>query len=521
MPRIITTKASTINEYSIIGNSTAKYFDTTNGSTSQIAINNIIQGTGKKFTFSFWIQRRRTTTSLTVEGLFSNAVSGAENQVIIYFNQAQQLVVAFGGGTAGMAEQYITSSLFYDTFQWLNIVITYDQTRTDGNRIRVFINGIKDTPSSSVAAGGFTSIYSSSRGYMFGYYPPSGLSTTCFINKKSIYLWNSELTAAEILTLYNNGYYINPKVNSGNYVSSTNLKLLWDFGTAVWTTVFTVTDSSGNNNGTTISAGHVLSDLVLNSPSALTGTSRVLNKVTPTYLTEATNLFARFTTQPSNARKAIINETIFQLKASGIWNELDAIYFFAAADEQSSLLNWKGASFNCTKVNTPTFTADQGFNGGSTSNYLTTNYAPQTNAVKFLSTGASWGFYARTTGSGTDWDMGINVTTFFLRNNGTLTSRYYSSQSPAAVVTSGGTIRLTSALHTTNLCTLLKDGQSLGSGSAGNAVAAAGTITIMAIAGTNFSSKQFSMAYMGSSSINQLQLYQIVNYYMTAIGAAV
>jgi hypothetical protein len=517
--KVFSNKASTNNQYSVSANAIGKLFDSGgNGSTSQALINSTINGTGKKFTLSFWIQRRRTTTTLAIEGLFSNAVSAAENQVIIYINAAQQLLISFGGGASGVSESYLSSSTFTDTFQWTNIIITYDQTRSGGS-IKLYKNGILDIPSSTAASGGFTSIYSSTRNYYFGYYPPSGTSTTAFINKKSICLWNVELTASEIWTLWNDGFYFNPTINSGNYISATNLKLYFDFGNAVWSTFFTVTDASGNNNGIMVSSGHALLDYLPIAPSIKSNSSRIINTVSSSYLTEASNLFARFTTQPSNARKAIINETIFQLKNSGIWNVLDAIYFFAASDEQSALLNWKSSSFNCTKAGTPIYTADRGFTGAS-GNYLTTNFAPSTQATNFVSAGASWGFYSLSGGSGTDVDMGVNNTTHFLRNNGTLTSRFYSSQSAVSVASSPST-GFNSAVryNAVTLINLFKNGGSIATGSAALTGAPAGNIEILRSGTGTSSTKQIAFAFMGGSTINQLVLHQIVQWYLRQIAA--
>lgn len=81
------------------------------------------------------------------------------------------------------------------------------------------------------------------------------------------------------------------------------------------------------------------------------------------YEPEANALFARMTTQPSAARKTLINECIKSLKNSGVWAKLNALYLLAALDSQASALNWISTNYNITPTNGPTFTIDRGWQG--------------------------------------------------------------------------------------------------------------------------------------------------------------
>lgn len=247
---------------------------------------------------------------------------------------------------------------------------------------------------------------------------------------------------------------------------------------------------------------------------------RILNQSIQ-YLPEASDLFARMDVQPSNYRKTLINEFIFQLQIAGIWSELDCLYILAAEDEQSAQLNWKSSSFNLTKVSTPTFTADRGYVGGANTIYLNTNFTPNTHGVKFLGSSSSWGFYSRTNGAGTDWDMGSSITTFFLRNNGTHTCRFWSSQS-AVAVSSPNPAGFNSSVKDGVAVTVsnYKNGVFLNSGSASSSTSGTANIDLLRVA-TNFSTKQFAMAFMGSKLINQLTFYNIIQWYLSKIGAAV
>jgi hypothetical protein len=58
-------------------------------------------------------------------------------------------------------------------------------------------------------------------------------------------IWNDALTDAEITALYNSGSSLDASTNSGNYISSANLKGYWKFNEGAGTSVF---DASGNGN---------------------------------------------------------------------------------------------------------------------------------------------------------------------------------------------------------------------------------------------------------------------------------
>jgi hypothetical protein len=87
---------------------------------------------------------------------------------------------------------------------------------------------------------------------------------------------------------------------------------------------------------------------------------------------EASALFAAMTTPPTAARKTLIDACIVSLKAAGVWSKLDAFYMTAAADSQAARLNWKTpGSQTLSAVNSPTFTADRGYQGDGISAHLT------------------------------------------------------------------------------------------------------------------------------------------------------
>lgn len=104
---------------------------------------------------------------------------------------------------------------------------------------------------------------------------------------------------------------------------------------------------------------------------------------------EALDLFARFSTPPTDARKALINTLIVALKDGGVWSKLDAFYVMAAETEQAGQRNWIKDAHNLSPVNSPTFTTDRGYDFNGTTQYLSTQYNPSTQAVQYALNSAS------------------------------------------------------------------------------------------------------------------------------------
>ena len=116
----------------------------------------------------------------------------------------------------------------------------------------------------------------------------------------------------------------------------------------------------------------------------------------PAYTAQALALFARMSTEPDTTRKGVINTLISSLISAGVWDKLDALYLLAAHDAQAARLNWKSTSFNCTAVNSPTFTTDRGYAGDGSTSYLDTGYAPSTAGGVLTLNSAHLSFWDRT-----------------------------------------------------------------------------------------------------------------------------
>lgn len=100
-------------------------------------------------------------------------------------------------------------------------------------------------------------------------------------------------------------------------------------------------------------------------------------------------------TLPSDLQKAKENQLMIDLKASNIWSKLDTFANFATdGDSNFALIDWKRL-IQYTPVNSPIFTANQGFTGGGT-RYINTNYNPAVDGVNYKLNDAMAGVYIRT-----------------------------------------------------------------------------------------------------------------------------
>lgn len=97
----------------------------------------------------------------------------------------------------------------------------------------------------------------------------------------------------------------------------------------------------------------------------------------------------------TNAYKALINGLV----ADGIFSKLDSLYIFATDTSANALLSLVSATYNATLLGTPTFTADAGYSGCTTSNFIQTNFVPSTAlSPKFTQNSATAFAWSNTSG---------------------------------------------------------------------------------------------------------------------------
>ena len=105
-----------------------------------------------------------------------------------------------------------------------------------------------------------------------------------------------------------------------------------------------------------------------------------MTKTLESFTAEYSAVLARGTalgyTLPSASVQAKQDTFLSALKSAGVWDKLDVFYCFAQdGSKEFATINWKSPSVNqCTLINSPTWTSNQGFTGNGTSSYIDTNY---------------------------------------------------------------------------------------------------------------------------------------------------
>ena len=127
------------------------------------------------------------------------------------------------------------------------------------------------------------------------------------------------------------------------------------------------------------------------------------------FIQEAIDLFARMSVQPTFTQKTVINKTIVDLKAAGIWQLMDVLLFTHSHTEQAALLNWIKNASNGILSNSPIFTAYQGILS-AVGKYINCNYIPSVNAITYQSVNCSFGLSTTTEIQSNSIDLGRSTT---------------------------------------------------------------------------------------------------------------
>ena len=158
-----------------------------------------------------------------------------------------------------------------------------------------------------------------------------------------------------------------------------------------------------------LSSGHIDGDLLFEGPDNN-------QPVIPTdlYEDETITILDRMITQPTDARKQLMDDLVSGLKTDGIWAKLDALWVFGCHtnDHSEAMINWiDPGDTDCTLEGTtePSFVANKGFTSNGTTGYIDTHFNPGTPSGAMAQNDATMGFYtntARPGGGGSIYDMG-------------------------------------------------------------------------------------------------------------------
>ena len=252
----------------------------------------------------------------------------------------------------------------------------------------------------------------------------------------------------------------------------------------------------------------------------------------PSYLPAAQTYFNQVVTNGGSLtdnEKTYINTFITALGTD--FAELDRFWILGLGNSiaaRTSLAN--PTSTMITAVNSPTFTANQGYNGNGTNSYLNTNYNPSTQGVKFTQNSASMGIYCLTNSAVAAIEMGHYQTQFTQMRTRQPSNVAFNHINDG--VGTGAQYPVTDSL---SFYTVVRPSNTLNvAWKAGVQKASAG-VTSVALNNNNmyilarnasgtadtFSPRKLSISFIGSNVINQLNLYNAVQALGTSIGWAI
>ncbi len=221
-----------------------------------------------------------------------------------------------------------------------------------------------------------------------------------------------------------------------------------------------------------------------------------------------------------------LNSFVNTLKSTGIWLELDRLWILASEQEQHAQISLVNPSSTRISIGVqPTFTANIGYSGNGSNQYLNTNYTPSINAVKASLNSINNFYYCRTNSSGNTHEFSVAGSLSSLSLNTTGAGNFNNQNNATTSLAIANTISygLISALRTssTNVASYI-NGNSIVSGSIASVALPDFPFFICArnISGgaNNFSSRQISMCGVGSGNINQLTFYNAIQNFAISRG---
>lgn len=107
-------------------------------------------------------------------------------------------------------------------------------------------------------------------------------------------------------------------------------------------------------------------------------------------------------TLPSSGQQDIQNTLMLAYKAANGWSRCDMLKVYATdGDQNFSCIDWKNPTSGrmTSRVSSPTFTTNQGYNSNGTTSYLNTNYNAATQGVNYTQNDASQFMWIHSTGA--------------------------------------------------------------------------------------------------------------------------
>lgn len=237
------------------------------------------------------------------------------------------------------------------------------------------------------------------------------------------------------------------------------------------------------------------------------------------------NWLNKLSFSPSNPICKDLQELILGLRNDGNLSELDLFDIIGGleSDEQrlTPLISSSGSTF--TAVNSPTLDVN-GVTGNGTNSYLNLNYNTSTNGVKYTQDSACFGFYCRTDSieaNGISIGGNSNNSYVYLKRSagGNIITRINTSSDFSTANANPTSTGLFSMARTSSSASsFFKNGVSIQSGSSTSAALSSSSWYLCRSASGDYSARNYASVHIGSGNINQVELYNRVQTYMTKRG---
>ena len=210
-------------------------------------------------------------------------------------------------------------------------------------------------------------------------------------------------------------------------------------------------------------------------------------------------------TAPSAAQQTLQNTLVEDLKTAGVWSKLDAFYLFATdGDSDYATLNFVApSSFQATKTNSPTFTADEGFTGDGVSAYLDTNLNASTDTTNYTQDDASFGVYAwNNIGATGEYPMsadGISTRLRWAQDTGANRINHSGTPSPRGIISSGSTGLIGLNRTSSTAWEGLDESGSINTGYGGTSAALQNSNFVVLKYTSSYSTNKIGVAWIGGS----------------------
>ena len=235
------------------------------------------------------------------------------------------------------------------------------------------------------------------------------------------------------------------------------------------------------------------------------------------------------TTAPSGNDVVIINNVIRTLSHSGIWQRMGMFQVQAAHASQAACVDWKVPTRIASPINSPTFTANQGYTGNSGTMYLDSGYNPSLDPNVTQNSFSMGVFYWNDLTAVSTIELGNTNSSYGGRNISNLqTARVNASTSfnASTTITASGSrgAHAVSRINSTT-CRFYNEGVAVGSDVANSSVGVSNEnmfICARNTAGTpvSFTGRTVSAVWAGATftDAEQLIIANALNAYMTAKG---